>query len=150
MMKMEAIDQEFVDQAKGYETLGPNYFSARKIAGDFMEKFKEEQFDELIKDAADKFHERLSNDLHDYLLGNTEGNLQTSIWRQIDGSVNALLSGDKWALERYALGSRYDQEKVRAAIAKHIPAELQDKRIADLEAQLAEAKRALAIAGRRH
>lgn len=56
--------------------------------------------------------------------------------RTVDDTVKALLSGKKWALERYCLGSRYDQDEVRRAIAAHIPKEIQDARIADLEAEV--------------
>jgi hypothetical protein len=145
-----AIEQEFIDQAKGYESLGPQYFAARKIAEAFMVQFQAEHFEALIEKAAGDFRQKMWDSLHDYLLGDTESNLHTSIWRQIDGSVEALLSGEEWALQRYALGSRYDHEKVRAAVAKHIPQELQDKRIADLEAQLAQAQENLRFARERY
>lgn len=43
-------------------------------------------------------------------------------------------------MDRYVLGQRYECEKIRAAIAKHIPEELQNARIADLEAENAKLK----------
>jgi hypothetical protein len=54
----------------------------------------------------------------------------------VDDTVRALLGGNEWALKRYALGARHDHGAIRAAVAKHIPAELQDARIADLEAEV--------------
>jgi hypothetical protein len=45
------------------------------------------------------------------------------------------MTGERWALERYTLGKYGDGEKARAAVAAHIPKEIQDARIADLEAE---------------
>jgi hypothetical protein len=134
------MEQEFIDEAKGYESLGPQYFVARKIAADLMAKFEAEHFKPLIEKFTDEFRAALWPAVEDYLLSDTECNLQGTIWRRLDDTVKALLSGDKWAVERYALGSRYDAAAVRAAIAAHIPVELQQARVLDLEAELAEVK----------
>lgn len=62
------------------------------------------------------------------------------MWHQIDESVKALLSGEGWALRRYMLADRYDNVKIRAAVAAVVPVELQNARVADLEKELAEVK----------
>ena len=129
------MDQEFLDQGANYPGLGPHYFAARKTAEEFMAKFEPEHFEPLIKKAADAFYSSLQSSLEDCLLSDVESNIQGTIWRQIDDSVRALLGGERWALDRYALGERYDCDKIREAVAKHIPAELQEKRVADLEAE---------------
>lgn len=132
------MDQKLLDAAAEYPGLGPHYFAARSTAEKFMADFQAEHFEPLIKRAAEELYDKMLTSLHDHLLSDTESNLHSFMWRQIDESVKALLSGERWALEQYALGARYDHEKIRAAVAVHIPTELQDKRIADLEAKVAE------------
>ena len=76
------------------------------------------------------------DDLQSSLLYDTEMNLQGEMWRMVDNCVQALLTGDSWALKRYALTDRHDGEKIREAVARHIPTELQDTRVADLEKEV--------------
>lgn len=129
------MDQTFLDQAVDYPTLGPHYFAARKTAEEFMAKFEPEHFEPLIKKASEAFYSQMQESLEASLLSDVESNIQGTIWRQIDDSVRALMGGERWALERYALGTRYECDKIREAVAKHIPAELQDARVVDLEAE---------------
>jgi hypothetical protein len=100
----------------------------------------------MVGKFSDEFYRRASEMFDQYLLNDASCNLQNAIWHQIDESVKALLSGEQWALERYALGERYDHEKIREAIAKHIPNELRDKRIDDLEAEVKQLKESLRFA----
>lgn len=130
-------------------TLGPAYFEARDVAARYMEKFEAEHFKPLIDKMVDEVRERLWGDFQDFLLSDTELNLQGEMWRMVDGVVEAILGGKPWALNKYALGERHDCEAVRAAVAKHIPAELQDKRVADLEAELERLKRDIEFYRRR-
>jgi hypothetical protein len=137
------MDQKFIDQAEGYEVLGPNYFAAREVAEKFMEKFEADHFKPVIKKIADELYSQMQDSLESYLLGDVESNIQGTIWRQIDDSVKAILSGEKWALNKYMLGERYDCDKVREAVAKVIPKELQDARVKDLEAEVQRLKDSL-------
>lgn len=130
------MDQKYIDQAEGYETLGPNYFAAREVAEKFMEKFEADQFKPFIKKVADELYSQMQTSLERYLLGDVESNIQGTIWRQIDDSVKAILSGEKWAINKYLLAERYGCDKIRAAVAKVVPKELQDARVADLEAEV--------------
>ena len=127
------MDQKFLDEGAEHPVLGPHYFAARAAAEEFMAKFEAEHFKPLAERFAEEFRDKLWGDIESWMLTDVESNLQGTIWRQIDDSVKALLSGERWALERYALGERYDHEKIRAAVAKQVPEELQNKRIADLE-----------------
>jgi hypothetical protein len=127
------MEQKYLDQAQGYDVLGPNYFAARDVAEKFMEKFEADHFKPLLKKAGDELYSQMQESLENYLLSDVESNIQGTIWRQIDDSVEALLSGQKWALEKYLLGTRYDHGKIREAVAKLVPAELQDARVKDLE-----------------
>lgn len=142
------FSEDDLKQGEATPVLGPAYFDARRVAEQVMSRFEVEHFKPLIEKAAQDFEDRLWTDLQASLLSDTEMNLQGEIWRMVDGCVNALLTGDRWALERFALGSRYEHDKVRAAVAKHITAELQDKRVADLEAELAMTKHHLECARR--
>lgn len=134
--------QEDVDKGTGYG-LGPAYFDARRVCENFMSKFENEQFKPLVDKLADQINERLWEDLQSSLLMDTEINLQGEIYRMVDNCVEALLSGQEWAIKKYVLG-QYNQEKLREAVAKHITVELQDARIKDLEAELKRVKDDLA------
>ena len=77
--------------------------------------------------------------------GDNENNLQGEMWRHADRMVKHVLAGDDWAMKKFALGQRYDCQKVRETVAKCIPKELQDARVADLEAQVEQLKRDIAF-----
>ncbi len=131
-------------EAEGYETLGPAYFAAQRVVEDAMKAYTTEHAAPLVKEATDKFYAAIQQCIEDALWSDAEMNLRGKMWRMVDETVKALLSGEKWALKQYALGSRYDGEKVRAAIANHIPEELQNKRISDLEARIGELEKDIA------
>jgi len=117
--------------------LGPHYFDSRRVAQNFMEKFEAEQFKPMIDKFASDLQDRLWGDMQNHLMSDTESNLQGDMWRMIDNCVKALLTGEGWALKRYALSERYnDGEKIRQAVAAYVPKEIQDMRIADLEDQV--------------
>lgn len=127
--------QEFLDEGAKTPILGPAYFDAGAVAARMIEKLGAELFEPLLKDFSKQFYSKLLDDTQVFLLNDVEVNIQGEIWRAVDATVRALLSGEKWAVERYALGDRYEAATIREAIAKHIPAELQDKRVADLVAE---------------
>jgi DNA-binding transcriptional regulator GbsR (MarR family) len=133
---VNAMEQAYLDKAENYPGLGPHYFAARDAVEQFMAKFEPEHFAPLLKKFTDSFYEQMLESLQASLMFDLESNLQSHLWRGIDDSVKALMTGERWALERYALGERWDHEKIREAVAKHIPAELQDARIKDLEAEV--------------
>jgi hypothetical protein len=126
---------EAMTEAAKFPTLGPAYFEARTIVDQHLEKFEPEHFQPLIDTFAKQFRDALWDSVRDHLLSDTALNMQGETYRMVDNCIEALLSGERWAIERYALG-KYNQEKVRAAVAKHVPQELQDARIADLEKEV--------------
>lgn len=139
------MDQKHLDQGAEHPVLGPHYFAARYAAEKLLADFDATEFNPILKKMADDLYSALHQRVEDYLLSNVECNLQGTIWRQIDDSVKALMSGEKWALDRYALTEKYNNgEKIREAVAKHIPVELQNARIADLEAEVKRLKENLA------
>lgn len=139
------MEQEYLDQAAKHPELGPHYFAARDAMEKFMKDFDADQFEPIVKKASEDFYGKLLEDVQNYLLSNAESNLQGEIWRGIDASVNALMTGEQWALNRYCLMAKYgDGQKIRAAVAKEIPEELQIGRLADLEAEVEQLRKDLA------
>lgn len=137
-------------QGEGWPTLGPAYFAARTAAEKCMAAFEAEHFKPMLEKFADEFRGRLWGDVETFLLSDVECNLQGSLWRMVDSVTNALLTGEKWALERYVVsGERIGEAvKVRAAIVEHCGAQLRDQRIEDLEKQVADLKQSLEWARR--
>jgi hypothetical protein len=142
------FDKNSIEQAAKYPGLGPAYFEARVIVERQMAKFEAEHFEPLLKKFTDAFREKLWDDVRDHMLGDTEMNLQSHIYHMVDSCMHAILAGEQWAIERYAL-QKYDARKAREAIAKHIPAELQNARIADMEEEIARLRRDLEFYHRR-
>lgn len=134
----DLITGEHVAESAKWGNLSPPYFAGREIAERFMAKFEDEHFKPLAEKFANQFRDQLWGDISAWLLADTESNVGGAIWRMVDQIVQEILSGaSPWIAKQYALGERYDCEKVRAALAKTIPKELQDARIADLEAEVA-------------
>lgn len=123
--------------------LGPRYDEATEVTKRFMEKFEAEHFEPMLKKFVDTFQDRLWTEVTCFLINDTASNLQSEIYNGIESSVKALLSGERWALERYALADRYDVKAVRETVAKHIAPELQDRRLAELETENEDLKRTI-------
>lgn len=148
-MESEMEENKYIEMAKGMETLGPAYFDGRDVAEKICAKFQDEHFKPLIKDFGNKFTEYLWESVSNYLLSDTESNIQGNIWRIVDYSIKGLLAGDEWAIKKYVM-EKYNAENIRAAIAKHIPTELQDMRLADLEKENERLKKDLEFARSRY
>jgi len=142
-------DIEFGD---AHHTLGPEYSAARSFMERFAESFRDEHLqpmaDEIVKVVTDKIRERVWDDFRDFLIADTEQNAAGAIRSMVNDTVKALLSGEPWAMQRYPLAARYDAEKVRTAIAAHIPDELAKARISDLEKQVSDLTQSLEWARR--
>lgn len=128
------------DLAKGASgpgaTLGPHYYSAQRVVADVMKGFEAEHLDPIIKAATDSFHDKLETVVRGFIWQDVESNLQSEMWRTVDSIVHGILSGEAWLMERYALSTRHDCEKVREAVAKHIGDHVAKARIKDLEARV--------------
>lgn len=130
---------DFETKAEPYSKLGPNYFAAQTIAERFIKNFAIEHFEPLVKQFTEKFGDELWADITSWLLSDTESNLAIEIRSRVDRSVDALLKGQPAYLKQYVLG-QYNDEEIRKAIAQHIPKELQDQRVVDLEKQVTSLK----------
>lgn len=137
------LTEKHIDEGSKYPTLGPAYFCSREVVERAMEGVQSSDFKPLLDRFSKEFTDTVWTSIQDHLLSDTEMNLQGAMWRQVDDIVKYLLSGEKWAVEKYALGARHDCEKVREAVARAVPKELQDMRIADLEAEVLRLKDSL-------
>jgi hypothetical protein len=139
-----AITGDDIQKAsEGYEILGPAYFAARRIAETVMVGSDEHPFQEVANKAAELVLEKLYDYVQTHLLSDVECNIQGHLSRLVDDTVEALLTGQPWALQRYPLAHRYDGERVRAAIFEHAGPEMVNARVADLEKEVAQLKESL-------
>jgi hypothetical protein len=136
----EAITDADIDASKEYPTLGPAYYSANRFATEFVIGAEGEQFKPVVEKIVKDIHDELWTRVADSMVYSVESAVQSHIWQTVDSIVRHLLAGEKWAIKKYALGERYECEKIRAAVAAHVPKEIQDARIADLEAELTRVK----------
>lgn len=141
MTEAQFTDEELAFGER-YPTLGPAYEAARETAEKFMAPFQAEHFQPLVEKFTSDFKDKLWSDLEIFLLSDVEANLGGSLWRMVDGTINALLTGQQWALDRYVLAKeRYsDAAKVRVAIIEHCGEQIRTQRMAELEAEVAELK----------
>lgn len=130
----------FTDQenhfAEENPTLGADYKRASAIAERFMENFKDEHFKALADDFAEKFRDKLWGYISGWLVSDTECNLQTEIWQTVDGTINAILTGKTWALNRYPLSQYHNGGEIREAIFAQHQEVLENLRIAELEKEV--------------
>jgi len=130
------FSEQDLREAEDSPVLGPAYFDARRVAERLMKDFEAELFEPLLKKASDGFYDAVRDKVETFLLSDTECNIQGEMYRMVDNCVEALLTGKQWALQRYALTDKFDGAAIREGIIQHIPEELKDKRISDLEKEL--------------
>jgi hypothetical protein len=117
-------------------TLGPAYFAARRMSETIMAKMEPDILEPLIKQFSDALYEKASEAFTEHLLYDAEQNVQGGIWRMVDQTVTALLTGSEWALERYPLAKYHDGQAVRKAIFEQCADRMQNMRIVELEAEV--------------
>lgn len=137
-MAEEALTHTDLEAGEQYPTLGPQYFAARRIAENFMEKFQEKHFKPLINDFSAKFCDKLWTDITRSFLEDTESNLHSEIRHILDGTIHALLTGKEWMLNRFPLAAYYDGADIRRAIFDQCRDQITDKRVTDLETEVAQ------------
>ena len=127
---------EDIAEGEEYQSLGPEYFAARRVTERAMTAFQAEHFKPMLTEFADQFTDKLWDSVRDSLLTDTEMNLQSSVCSMVEGTIRALLSGEEWAMRRYPYCDYRDGEKIRKAIAEHSGDEIARRRIEDLEKEL--------------
>lgn len=137
-MTMEAfgIEDEDVKAAEKYETLGPAYYAARRVAEIVMRGSDTLPFEDVAEECRDLIYRKVYDTIETHMLCDLEINIQGHITRMVDDTMQALLTGQPWAMERYPYHAYNRGEEVRAAVAKHGGEPLLMKRIADLEKEV--------------
>lgn len=131
-------EQDFEDGRK-HPILGPAYFDAKRVAESILSNFDVKDIAPLVKSTTDTLYTEIADKFENWLLSDAEVNVQGHIYRIVDESVKALITGKQWALDRYALNNQYsvqDMAELRAAILKHASEELKGLRIQDLEKEV--------------
>lgn len=125
--------------AKKNPVLGPHYQTAHRISDAAMATFEVETIKPLVDKAVSDFSGKLWDLVRDSLIDDTQQNIQGQCWRMVDEIVTALLSGNEWAVERYALQDRYDIQKTRTVLAESIKEHLQNACYVDALRELKDA-----------
>lgn len=124
---------EYLKDGEKFPELGPSYFEARDVANSILKEVKWDFFDKIIKEASDRFYVSLQSDVENFIQSDTRSNIQGHIYRMVDNTVSALLTGEKWAFHRYVHTRNFNGEKIRKKIMETAPEEIKLGRIADLE-----------------
>lgn len=128
---------QFTEEDEASSTaLGPEYFASQRLAADIMQKFDAEHLKPLVEKVADEFREKLWDDVRDWLLCDAEINVHGAVRDMVEQTINALLTGKEWAMQRYPYANFSRGEEIRKAVAAHGSDKLLMARIADLEAEL--------------
>jgi hypothetical protein len=139
-MTDEPITEDDFRSGSDAPVLGPHYFSSRRFAEEVMKDVETTFFADALKKFSDDLYSAVLEKTNDWLASDAESNVQSYIWRTVDQIVKGILSGDKWIVDRYALGSKYECGSIRTTLANHISKRLQDARIVDLEEEVARLK----------
>ncbi len=130
-------------------SLEPEYTRAHAFSEKLLREFEAEHFKPIIKKLTDAVGEALWDMVRDSLIDDTSRNVAGHIQDRIESSIEALLGGKEWAIKKYVLEG-YDRDKIREAVARSIPSELQDQRINDLEKEVTRLKESLEFHTRRY
>ena len=117
--------------------LGPEYRASNRLAEAILAKFEAEHLKPLVEKVADEFRDKLWDDVRDYLLQDTELNVGGAIRDMVSQTIEALLTGKEWAMQRYPYADYSRGEEIRKAVAKHAGDNILSLRIVELETDLA-------------
>jgi len=117
--------------------LGPEYRASNRLAEAMIAKFDAEHLKPLVDKVADEFRDKLWSDVTDWLLADAEQNVAGQVRYMVEQTMQALLTGKVWAMNRYPYADYTKGEEVRKAVCAHGGETLMARRIADLEAELA-------------
>ena len=119
--------------------LGPAYFASRRIVEAALVDLPHDALKPIVKRFVDDAYDRLQEAVEKAIWFDAEMNLQGKMYSGIDEVIMAIIEGKDWAIKRYGIDeARWTQgPAMREAIAKHLPNEMQQGRIADLEAEVA-------------
>ena len=119
------------------QVFGPEYRASQRFAEGVMKGYREEHLEPLIKMVTDHVQDKLWDVARDWLLADTETNVAGAVRDMVNQTVDALLTGEEWAMKRYPFADYSRGKEIRKAVAQHGSDKLLMMRIADLEAELA-------------
>lgn len=135
-----AYSAEITAEAESHPTLGAEYFAAREVAERFLKNWQQDHAEKLaeaiMRPVLDAVQEKVWDAFKDFLLSDTEQNVQSEMRHMVENSVRALIGGDKWANVKYIETSYGDGKKVRETLAQLYRDEIKDGRIRDLESEV--------------
>lgn len=117
--------------------LGPEYRASLRWSEAVTATLDPELIKPIIDKAADDLRDAIWTATVDHLLSDTERNAAGGVRYMVEQTVQALLTGKEWAMQRYPFADYARGEEIRAAVAKHGGDKLLMRRIAELEAELA-------------
>lgn len=144
----DVFTAEDLEKAAHHETLGPAYFASRRVAETLMLGAESDPLKSVVKKCTEEIKQAAYAYIEAHILSDLECNLQHHIQCMTERSVQALLTGEEWAMRQYPFAKYHDGEAVRAAVAKHGGEPLLLARIADLEKRIDELKQQLEWARR--
>lgn len=130
-MTDDTFTEKDLSQAEQYENLGPQYFMARRVVEKAMQDFEDDMLKPIIEKAAQAFQDELWDKVRDTIWADTEYNLQGAMWRGVGQIIEGLLGGNDWALKQYVTGPGYDAQKIRTALVRLVPDEIQNAALQD-------------------
>ncbi len=132
------ITQADIEAATDMQYLGPTYFASKRIVDAALEKLEPDAFKDIAKPFVDAVYEKIQSAVESSILFDAEQNIQGQVQDAIDGAINALLSGDEWALRQYVTHERHNRlaPKIREAVARLLPDHIMAGRVADLEKEV--------------
>lgn len=123
--------------------LGPEYRASHRLSEAMLAKFDAEHLKPLVDKVAEEFRDKLWDDVREWLLVDTEQNVAGAVRDMVEQTINALLTGKEWAMQRYPYADYAKGEDIRKAVAKHGSDALLGARINDLEAEIAKQKQTI-------
>jgi len=115
-------------QSKKYRNLPPLYFRARAISEKFFEDQEVDVFQPLAQNVAGLVYGAINDHICEWLLSDTENNLQTAIQQAVEAEISNILTGGEC---RYIDGDA--ARHVRESIFQKYGDQLRNDRIKDLE-----------------
>lgn len=116
--------------------LGPEYRASLRWSEAVTAALDPEHIKPIIDKAATDLQAVIWDATVDHLLYDTNHNAAGAVRHMVEQTVQALLTGKEWAMQRYPYADYSKGEEIRAVVAKHGGDELLMRRIADLEAEL--------------
>lgn len=143
-MADNAITDDDINSGREMPELGAHYFSARRFADGLLKNVEPDVMKPVIDKIAEQLIEAVWDATKNWLLTDTEANVQGHIWEMVDRIVSAILGGEEWAVKTFALGNRYNTAKIREALVRQFPDELRTVLVAERDKQIAELKKEIA------